>query len=163
MERRLKDTLPGGVFCNVSPQRSKTMSAIRGKNTKSTERKLRMALIRAKIPGWKLHPVGIPGNPDLFFPAHNLVIFVDGCFWHGCPKCGHVPRTNTKFWGTKIARNKERDRLNVRAIRKAGMKVMRIWEHSLADGLRTLRVIEKIKTHVLSEEPPSRNLRGLIR
>ena len=163
MERRLKETLPGGEFRNVSPERSRTMSAIKGKHTKSTERRLRMALIRAKIPGWKLHPVGIPGNPDLFFPVSNLAIFVDGCFWHGCPKCGHVPHTNTKFWKTKIARNRERDRLNVKVIRKAGMKVMRVWEHSLANNLTTLRVIEKIKRDICPEEPPSKNLRDLTR
>jgi DNA mismatch endonuclease (patch repair protein) len=104
-----------------------------------------MALVRAAIPGWKLHPIGIPGNPDLVFPQNSLVIFVDGCFWHGCPKCGHIPHTNSKFWTAKFERNKERDRLNDKAIRKAGMKVIRVWEHSLANAGSRQRVIEKIK------------------
>src|SRR5438874_12771838 len=102
MERRLRLKLPRGKFLNVSASRSRTMSAIRGKNTRSTERALRSALIRAGIKGWRLHPDHVLGKPDLYFPKHRIAIFVDGCFWHSCPKCGHIPKTRQAFWRAKI-------------------------------------------------------------
>src|SRR5438132_675667 len=101
MERFLSRKLPGGKFVGVSDERSRTMSAIRGKYTKTTEGALRMALIAAGIKGWRLHPAGLLGNPDMFFPGRCVVIFVDGCFWHGCPRCGHTPKTRTSFWRAK--------------------------------------------------------------
>ena len=152
MERRLKKMLPDGEFRNVSPQRSRTMSAIRGKHTKSTERRLRMALIRAGIPGWRLHPLGVPGNPDLAFPRSNLVIFVDGCFWHGCPKCGHIPHTNSSFWQAKIERNRERDRLSNRAIRKRGDEGNPDMGAFSSNTKAMQRVVERIKHSLSAEE-----------
>lgn len=131
MERSLKEKLVEGKFLNVTPERSRTMAAIKSKHTRSTERKLRMALIRAGIRGWKLHPQGIPGNPDVVFPHNGVVVFVDGCFWHRCPKCGHVPHTNSKFWEAKFRRNQERDILSTKTLKARGMTVIRIWEHSL--------------------------------
>jgi len=145
MERHLRKKLPNGRFLDVSPVRSRTMGAIRSKNTKSTELVLRMLLVRGKITGWRLHPSGLIGNPDLYFPHHGLVVFVDGCFWHGCPHCGHIPKTRTSFWRAKITRNGERDRRIVRGLRKQGLVVMRIWEHSLANPQNARRVLERIR------------------
>lgn len=54
-----------------------------------------------------MHPNGLPGSPD--FPFQTLAVFVDGCFWHGCPKCGHLPKTRRSFWQMKIERNKKRE------------------------------------------------------
>ena len=82
------------------------MSAIRSRGNKSTEMVLRMALVRAKMGGWIMHPKGVPGKPDFFFAANNLAVFVDGCFWHGCNRCGHIPKTNRPYWKAKIARNR---------------------------------------------------------
>lgn len=131
MERKLRKTLEDGKFKNISAKRSKTMAAIRGKNNRTTELRLRMALVRAGISGWKANVSELPGKPDFFFREHQIAIFVDGCFWHGCPKCGHYPKTRSKFWKTKILRNKERDKKNRRKLRKDGIKVVSIWEHSL--------------------------------
>jgi DNA mismatch endonuclease (patch repair protein) len=121
------------------------MASIKGKHGKSTERKLRMALMRAGLRGWRLHPHGIPGKPDVYFPETKLVLFVDGCFWHGCPKCGHIPHTNSEFWQAKFIRNQERDILNTRALKKLGMNVIRIWEHSLTNHLSTTKAIDGIR------------------
>src|SRR5690242_4583024 len=109
MESVLRLTLKSRRFTRVPPARSHVMSAIRSSGNRSTELRLRLALVRAGIPGWKLHVTGLPGRPDFFFPRRNLAVFVDGCFWHGCPKCGHLPRTNHLFWKTKISRTKMRD------------------------------------------------------
>lgn len=130
MERFLKLTLENGNFSGVSPERSKIMAAIRGKSNKSTEGSLRMALVRTGIKGWTLHP-RLTGKPDFFFVRQRLALFVDGCFWHGCPKCGHIPATRSTFWRTKIERNKMRDKRNVRLLKANGIRSIRVWEHSL--------------------------------
>jgi len=143
MERRLRKTLKGGKFTNVPEKRSRTMSAIRGKNNRTTELILRMAFVRAGIKGWETNVAELPGKPDFFFHKKNIAVFVDGCFWHGCPKCGHYPKTRGLFWKTKILRNKERDKNNRRKLRRIGIRVVSIWEHSL---YRPEGIISKINT-----------------
>ena len=89
------------------------------------------ALFRAHgITGWRRH-LPLPGRPDFAFPKLRVVIFVDGCFWHGCPRHGTQPRTNARFWREKIARNRQRDREVTRELRRRGWRVVRIWEHEL--------------------------------
>ena len=70
-------------------------------------------------------------RPDFMFRKERVVIFVDGCFWHGCPKHSNMPATNREFWLKKLTGNKGRDRLVTRALRKSGWGVVRIWEHEL--------------------------------
>ena len=130
MERLLKHTLPDGRFLNVSLTRSRSMAAVKGKNNSTTERILRMALVRSGISGWITH-ASLPGKPDIYFPKQKIAIFLDGCFWHGCSTCGHIPKTNTLFWATKIERNRQRDQKNTRLLRGQGVSVIRAWEHSL--------------------------------
>lgn len=67
---------------------------------------------------------------DIAFPSEHLVVFVDGCFWHVCPKHGNVPTSNPEYWEAKLARNVTRDRSNTRALRRHGWSVLRIWEHT---------------------------------
>jgi DNA mismatch endonuclease (patch repair protein) len=81
-----------------------------------------------------MHPETIQGKPDFFFPETGLAIFLDGCFWHGCPRCGHVPNTNTSFWKAKITRNQQRDRRTRRRLNRIGIKTVRFWEHELRDS-----------------------------
>ncbi|MHC4104607.1 MAG: very short patch repair endonuclease [Planctomycetota bacterium] len=131
MERKLRKTLKGGKFKDVPAVRSRTMAAIRGKNNRTTELCLRMALVRAGIKGWETNFEDLAGKPDFFFEEKQIAVFVDGCFWHGCPKCGHYPKTRRSFWKTKILRNRERDKKNRQKLRRNGIKVVSIWEHSL--------------------------------
>ncbi len=70
-------------------------------------------------------------RPDFVFPQLRVAVFVDGCFWPGCPRHGTQPKTNAAFWRRKIARNKQRDRQFNRLLRAKGWTVVRIWEHSL--------------------------------
>lgn len=145
MERRLKLTLPSGKFLNVPTVRSRTMAAIRCKHNKTTERLLRMALVRSKISGWTLHETSLPGKPDLLFQRHKLVVFVHGCFWHGCVRCGHFPKTRPSFWRAKILRNRQRDHMNARELRRLGFHVLQVWEHSLKSPAETKTVLTRIK------------------
>jgi DNA mismatch endonuclease (patch repair protein) len=68
---------------------------------------------------------------DIVFRGQKVAIFVDGCFWHGCPEHGSRPKTNSSYWNAKIARNVERDRLNDAELSGAGWIVVRVWEHEL--------------------------------
>lgn len=135
MERALRQYLPGGVFAGVTARASKNFSGIRGRNNRTTEVRFRLALVRAGISGWKMHNRALPGNPDFVFPKEQIAVFVDGCFWHGCRRCGHIPKTNTSFWHAKIQRNIERDRANIRKLRERDFIVTRIWEHELKTDL----------------------------
>jgi DNA mismatch endonuclease (patch repair protein) len=145
MERFLKSKLENGWFSDVSPERSRTMSAIRGRNNKSTELVLRMALVRVGVKGWVLHPATICGKPDFYFPKQNTAVFVDGCFWHGCAHCGHVPKTRTDFWKAKIGRNRDRDRKTTRLLRSNGTRALRVWEHALRSPDGVQAVVRKIQ------------------
>lgn len=131
MERHLKKKLPGGCFSDVSSTRSRIMSSIRGKSNKSTEAVLRSKIVRAGISGWTMHPPNVPGKPDFYFYRQNIAIFVDGCFWHGCGRCGHIPKTRTAFWSAKILRNRQRDRRTRSTLRRRGIRVISFWEHQL--------------------------------
>ena len=112
-------------------RRSEVMSRIRSRGNKATELAL-MRVFRAHgITGWRRRQ-GVFGKPDFVFPKLRLAVFVDGCFWHGCPRHGTKPRHNAAFWGKKFARNKARDRLVTRTLRQSGWRVLRIWEHELA-------------------------------
>jgi DNA mismatch endonuclease, patch repair protein len=134
MERLLRRSLPLGRFDAVPAIRSKIMSRIRSKGNRTTEVAFRMVLVRAGIRGWMLHPEFLPARPDFYFPRRRVAIFVDGCFWHGCPKCGHTPRTRTGYWTEKIRLNQERDKAANRALRQLGIRVVRVWEHYLKSG-----------------------------
>lgn len=127
------------------------MAAIRSKNNKSTEMRLRMALIRAGFNGWFLNYDKIKGKPDIFFPIKKVAVFVDGCYWHGCPKCGHIPKTRTTFWAAKLCRNTQRDRTLNRFLRTSGIKVFRFWEHELQSKFGLDKVVRKLKRAIYDE------------
>ena len=146
MEKILKKQLPGGEFKDVSPARSRAMAAVKGKGNKTTELRLQRGLVRANIRGWKLNVTGLRGRPDVFFPEASVVVFADGCYWHGCEKCGHFPKVNDKFWKTKILRNRERDAAVTRHLCGEGYHVIRLWEHELAENLT--KCIERIQRAV---------------
>ena len=114
-------------------KRSQMMSQIRSRGNKETELKLASILRAHGITGWRRHQ-SLPGCPDFTFPRERVVIFVDGCFWHGCPKHGRKPASNQAYWLPKLNGNIARDRLHTKALRKTGWRVLRIWSHDLRDS-----------------------------
>ena len=112
-------------------KRSKIMSRVRSKGNKATEIALITLLRRLGISGWR-RGVRVFGKPDFVFPEHRLAVFVDGCFWHGCPKHGTQPVSNTAFWKAKLARNRSRDRSVARTLKAGGWRVLRIWQHEFS-------------------------------
>jgi DNA mismatch endonuclease (patch repair protein) len=133
MELALQKTLPQGKFSEVPIKRSIAMAAVRSKGNKTTELRLRCGLVRARVRGWTTHATNVLGRPDFYFSNSRLAVFVDGCFWHGCPACGHTPRTNSEFWAEKLRLNRARDEQTTRRLRRSGVSVIRIWEHELVD------------------------------
>jgi DNA mismatch endonuclease (patch repair protein) len=132
-------------------QRSRNMSAIRSRGNSSTEQALRFRLVRAGVRGWKLCSSDVVGKPDFVFSVERVAIFVDGCYWHGCPRCYRAPTSNTGYWGEKYSRNKRRDRAVSRFLRREGWRVLRIWEHEVNE--RPQSVIERVKILLLSQPP----------
>ena len=114
-------------------QRRYCMSRIRGKNTKP-ELALRSALWHLGY-RYRLHPADLEGKPDIAFPSKRVAVFVDGCFFHGCPEHATTPKTNTRFWRTKIDRNRARDQTVNRVLHDAGWTVLRFWEHEVRGQL----------------------------
>ena len=125
-------------------KRSFVMSRIRSRGNRDTEIALAKLFRRNKITGWR-RDQRIFGKPDFVFSKFKLAMFVDGCFWHGCPKHKTKPKNNRAFWRRKFSRNKERDALVTRTLRREGWRVLRIWEHELAkkNEARLLRRIQR--------------------
>jgi DNA mismatch endonuclease (patch repair protein) len=125
----VKSKLSGDVFSKE--KRSVVMARIRSSKNKSTELAF-MRMLRAHgFCGWR-RGSKLPGKPDFVFVSARTAVFVDGCFWHGCPTHATQPKNNAEFWRRKIAANITRDRRVNRELRSRGWHVLRIWEHELA-------------------------------
>lgn len=138
---------------NLSPKdRLKTMRAVKGKGTKP-EKRLWAMLAGMRLKGWKKNVGSITGKPDVVFPSQRVAVFVDGCFWHGCPHCRRkLPKTNREYWKRKIERNVELAQLHNKKLERDGWTVVRIWEHEMADTTiiraRILYALEKKEQQV---------------
>jgi DNA mismatch endonuclease (patch repair protein) len=142
MEKLLRETLVDGKFGEVKPVHSKMMKAVKRLGNKTTEIRFCSALNKAGISGWQVHEKLI-GNPDIFFPVCKVAIFLDGCFWHACPQCGHIPKTNTEYWRAKLKRNVDRDIAKAGSLVELGFKVIRFWEHELLQHIDNCIAITK--------------------
>ena len=153
-------------------KRSEVMSLIRSRGNKDTEIVMARLLRRHKISGWRRHlqirvsshvtrhtsrtlrpkqkfhiphsafPV-LKVRPDFVFSKSRLAVFVDGCFWHGCPVHGTKPKGNRAFWKKKFATNIARDRRVNRALRSAKWHLLRIWEHELKNEPRLVKRLKR--------------------
>jgi len=111
-------------------KRSEVMSLIRSRGNKATELRLIEIFREYGITGWRRNQT-LLGKPDFVFRSERVVIFVDGCFWHGCPKCYKRPVSNQEFWDAKFAANRKRDRYVNRELRSLEWHVVRVWQHQL--------------------------------
>lgn len=131
---------------NLRPeQRSYAMSRIRSHGNSSTELRLIALMRSAGVTGWR-RKYKLAGKPDFVFPKCRTAVFVDGCFWHGCPKCALGAKSNSEYWKPKIAGNIKRDRTNTSRLRASGWKVVRVWEHDLRDD--PAKCLRKIVTAI---------------
>jgi len=131
------------VDVHSEKQRSYNMSQIKSKNTKPEI--LVRSLVHRMGYRYSLHRKDLPGKPDLVLVKHKKVIFVHGCFWH-MHRCRYgrvIPKTNKKFWKIKREGNAARDKRNLRQLRKAGWKVLVIWECQIRNSERLIDKLEK--------------------
>ena len=119
---------------NLGPEdRRKTMQAVKGKRTR-LEKRLFAILARMSLKGWKKNFDNITGKPDVAFINQRIAIFIDGCFWHGCPYCRRkLPETNHEYWKRKIKRNVSLAQSHNRRLCRDGWTVIRVWEHEIAN------------------------------
>jgi len=122
------------------------MRANRGRDT-SPEVALRSALHSMGL-RFRLHQRIVSDRPrrqvDIVFPGARVAVFVDGCFWHGCPKHGTKAKENARFWRLKVEDNRARDRDTTAQLRRAGWEVVRVWEHE--DPTRAaMRIAERVR------------------
>lgn len=148
-------------------QRSALMAKVRSAGNASTELRL-IAVFRALgITGWRrgvtlrveAGAVKLKVRPDFVFRAGKLAVFVDGCFWHGCPLHATQPTQNARFWREKIAGNGARDRLVSRTLRRGGWRVLRIWEHELTRKYRARLVARLRRGGLLAGEGAARRVK----
>lgn len=128
--------------------RSDQMARIRGKNT-SPEMRLRRALWREGL-RYRLHVRTVAGRPDVLFPRARVCVFLDGCYWHGCPIHYVLPRSRREFWLSKLHDNVTRDRRQTAELEQHGWKVIRVWEHEVAEDLP--KIVAEIRSIVAGSE-----------
>jgi DNA mismatch endonuclease (patch repair protein) len=111
-------------------ERSEIMRRVKGRDT-TPELTLRRLLWAVGVRGYRLNRKDLPGRPDLVISRERIAIFVDGCFWHGCPRCYRRPSSNRSYWDLKVDRNMRRDRSRRAKLKRLGWKVIRLWEHQV--------------------------------
>lgn len=128
----------------VTKQKSEMMAAVRTKNTKP-ECQVRSELHKRGF-RFRKNVETLPGKPDIVLPKYNVIIFINGCFWHGhrCPK-GKMPKTNAEFWRKKIHDTQVRDNRNIHQLQEQGWRISVVWECSLKKAIQneTITALEQ--------------------
>ena len=123
-------------------KRSTVMKAVKSRNTKTTELKMMEIFKEFHIVGWR-RTVPLIGKPDFVFPKKIVVVFVDGCFWHGHDCRNVTPSDNADFWNAKRVYNKKHDELVTKTLEEKNWAVIRIWECELKKKNRAV-LLEKL-------------------
>lgn len=114
-------------------ERSRIMASVKSRKNKSTELRFISILKDNDITGWRRN-YPMTGNPDFVFSRLKIAVFIDGCFWHGCPSHCRMPSSNIDYWNNKIEKNMIRDKNITKALKIKGWQVIRIWEHEIKTG-----------------------------
>jgi len=128
---------------------SRTMRANKSRDT-SPEIILRKALSKAGVRGYRLNFKSVAGRPDICFAGKKIAIFVNGCFWHRCPRCKlPLPKTHISYWSRKFATNVARDIGNCKKLKKAGWHVYITWECQIKSNPERIasKVAEAVRTY----------------
>lgn len=135
-------------------QRHKCMAAVKSKNTKP-EIIVRKFLFSKGL-RYRLHKRSLPGQPDIVLPKYKVVVFVDGCLWHGHAGCKNfrIPKSNVEFWKNKIIRNLNRDKLNVERLSLSGWRIIRIWECDIKNISKRKTTLENLYQDIINPHEP---------
>jgi DNA mismatch endonuclease (patch repair protein) len=134
----------GITLSSMALTRSEQMARIRGQNT-TPELTLRRLLWRAGL-RYRVHATTPAGRPDVMFPAARVAVFIDGCFWHGCPDHYVRPRSSEEFWSRKLVENCRRDCDQTKRLEALGWRVCRVWEHEVFET--PANVVQRIKAAI---------------
>ena len=130
--------------------RSENMSHIRSKDTQ-IELDIRKRLWKKGI-RYRINCKDIPGKPDICSKSRKIAVFLDGCFWHGCPICGNrIPKTNSDYWKKKISRNKERRDEVLKELRRLDYYVLQFWGCQIKEDPD--RIVSEIYSHWIASTP----------
>ena len=133
---------------NIDPQtRSLVMAAVRSRGNKSTENAMLSVLKSNHVTGWRRH-YKITGTPDFAWPKEKVALFVDGCFWHGCPFCRRPPKSNVEFWASKVEYNQRHDKAVSRRLRNSGWSVIRVRECKVNDPTIIDRIVRTLAMRI---------------
>jgi len=126
---------------------SKVMSSIQAKNTKP-EIIFRKLLWKNGIRGYRLHWKNVAGRPDISFPGKKIAIFINGCYWHRCPKCNlPIPKSNAAFWESKFHKNVRRDKEKREILESLGWMVFVFWECEIKEN--PFPLIKEVKSSII--------------
>jgi len=137
------------------------MALVRGSGNKDTELRLLNLLRKHDIVGWR-RGVNLFGRPDFVFRCARVAVFVDGCFWHGCPTHRRIPKSKTEWWEKKIKSNRARDERVNRTLRRQGWQVLRIWEHELIMR-NEVRLVHRISRCIVRHQALTKPIHGEAR
>lgn len=128
-------------------ERSECMRRIQGKNTRPEM--IVRRLVFSMGYRYRLHRQDLPGCPDLVFPRFKKVVFVHGCFWHSHPGCRRatVPKSNKKYWCSKLEKNRIRDQASQIALQSLGWKAMVIWECEIKNSDLTEKIRQFLESN----------------
>jgi DNA mismatch endonuclease, patch repair protein len=130
-------------------KRSEVMSRIRARGNRDTELRMISLFRQFGIAGWRRN-ARVFGKPHFVFPYEKIAVFVDGCFWHRHPGCrfAYTPKSRREFWSRKFESNVARDKSVMRALRKAGWRIARVWECELSrhEWPKIARRVERLRT-----------------
>ncbi|MFJ4686067.1 very short patch repair endonuclease [Streptomyces sp. NPDC088789] len=148
---------PTGSWAS-SAARRRNMQAIRNRDTKPEW--LIRRLVHAQGLRYRVAAKPLPDlrrTADLVFRPARVAVFIDGCYWHGCPEHYVPPRTNPGYWSDKVARNMARDRDTDQRLTEAGWTVLRFWEHEQSEdcAARIAAVVEKRRNALRRKQPGS--------
>lgn len=138
--------------------RSRVMAAVHSSGTK-LEQRLIAILENAEITNFVCNENSLPGKPDIAFMDARVAVFLDSCFWHGCPKHLRRPSSNDSYWRAKIDNNVKRDLRNRTKLRRMGWSALRIWEHDLKESAL---IIKKIRRALDQSEAKSGTKSNLV-
>ena len=133
---------PSGSWAS-SAARRRNMQAIRSRDT--TPERLIRRLVHARGLRYRVAARPLPDlrrTADMVFRPAKVAVFIDGCYWHGCPEHYVPPKTNPGYWSDKVARNMARDRDTDQRLVEAGWTVLRFWEHEPSDECATRIAVE---------------------
>lgn len=140
--------------------RSENMSRIKGKDSQP-EVKLRKAIWKRGYRYHKHKQLPSKTTPDFVFTKKKVAVYVDGCFWHGCPQHYVPPINDAPFWAEKLKQNVRRDVLKTLELQMLGWRVIRIWSHEIDEDLDA--AVERVLRVVVAGEEPDNELPRVIR